>query len=278
MSSSSNSSSHRIPRTRTISARGLDADDKLIYKALPADIMETIYKMLEAKDIRNFCLTCRGTMNLPFSNEIYKFKLVWPMLVKQDEERVKEIEVYNEQFLNLDERDNVLRQIIERDLKHLEEGICLNFFKPTEGDKYGCYNIFWTIHNVWNSKLFQAYMSFFFDLALDNDISLSKSVGSFKSFTWLDCRMLGLTSLPERLGNLKSLKELYCSFNQLTSLPESLGQLTDLKKLYCHTNQLTSLPESLANLTSLRDIYCYNDPDLVIPDALVNNEELRILR
>ena len=194
------SRSSTYPDYLVISRRNLVGADGLIHNALPADIMEVIYKKCSPQGIRNFSLMCKDTANLPFGNEIYKFKLMWPMLQEND----------NNRYPNWTE-------------EQYGELLCVGFLKPTgEGDQFGLYNISWTKENVWNSSLFQAFTTFFFDLAIANNISLRRSVRTLETFRYLNCSNMRLTSLPGSLSNLTSLTLLYCQNNPGLVIPDAL--------------------------------------------------------
>ncbi|KAL5281040.1 LRCH3 family protein [Megaselia abdita] len=97
--------------------------------------------------------------------------------------------------------------------------------------------------------------------------SISPSIKSLTSLTYLDLRSNQLTSLPREVCFLP-LHVLLVSNNRLTSLPDDLGRMERLTDLDASYNQLTTLPARIGDLRSLRSFSLRSNQLMYLPREL----------
>lgn len=97
--------------------------------------------------------------------------------------------------------------------------------------------------------------------------SISPSIKSLTSLTYLDLRSNQLTSLPREVCFLP-LQVLLVSNNRLTSLPDDLGRMERLTDLDASYNQLTTLPARIGDLRSLRSFSLRSNQLMYLPREL----------
>lgn len=97
--------------------------------------------------------------------------------------------------------------------------------------------------------------------------SLSASIKSLTSLTYLDLRSNQLTALPREVCFLP-LQVLLVSNNRLTSLPDDLGRMERLTDLDASYNQLTTLPARIGDLRSLRSFSLRSNQLMYLPREL----------
>lgn len=97
--------------------------------------------------------------------------------------------------------------------------------------------------------------------------TISPSIKSLTSLTYLDLRSNQLTTLPREVCFLP-LHVLLVSNNRLTSLPDDLGRMERLTDLDASYNQLTTLPARIGDLRSLRSFSLRSNQLMYLPREL----------